>query len=176
MLVRAAAAILLTKLINAILQQPSSSSAWTRLLNFSGACLARPIRGGKSRNLTTLIVKQLRQFELGAETNLDRPYIHPSRRAKSAKNKDEIIAALASAKLEDGDVKGAVRLLCSDEKLAVPNETTFSELGRLHQRAPDDQRSAPSALPTFRRFKSHHQQSEQLYSPFPTGHRPVQMA
>ena len=141
---RPAAAILLTKLINAILQQPSSSSAWTRLLNFSGACLARPIRGGKSRNLTTLIVKQLRQFELGAETNLDRPYIRPSRRAKSAKNKDEIIAALASAKLEDGDVKGAVRLLCSDEKLAVPDETTFSELGRLHPPAPDDRRSAPS--------------------------------
>jgi hypothetical protein len=43
---RPAAAILLTKLMNAVLQQPSSLSAWSRLLNFSGACLARPIRGG----------------------------------------------------------------------------------------------------------------------------------
>jgi hypothetical protein len=86
----------------------------------------------------------LRQFDLGAEMNLDRPYIRPSRPAKSAKHKDEIIAALASAKLEDGDVKGAVRLLCSDEKLAVPGEMTFSELGRLHPPAPDDRRSAPS--------------------------------
>jgi hypothetical protein len=62
----------------------------------------------------------------------------------SVKIKYEIIATLASTRLEDGDVKGAVRLLGSNENLAVPDETTFNELGRLHPPAPDDRRSAPS--------------------------------
>jgi len=51
---------------------------------------------------------------------------------------------LASVKLEDGDVKGAVRLLCSDDRLASPDETTFDELRRLHPTAPSDRRSEPS--------------------------------
>ena len=40
---------------------------------------------------------------------------------------DESIAATASAKLEDGDVKGAVRVLCSDDRLTVPDNTSFAE-------------------------------------------------
>jgi hypothetical protein len=34
----------------------------------STACLAKPNRGGKSRNVTAHIVKQIRQYELGEET------------------------------------------------------------------------------------------------------------
>ena len=141
---RSAADVLLKTLINDILQQPSSASAWSKLLNFPGACLAKPNRGGKSRNLTSLIVKQVRQFELGMDASFDRPYVRPSKRAKLNKNKDELIAALASAKIEDGDIKGAVRLLCSNEELAAQDEKTFNELERLHPPAPVDRRSAPS--------------------------------
>jgi len=47
----------------------------------------------------------------------------------------------AYVKLEDGDVKGAVRLLCSDDRLASPDETIFDELRRLHPAALSDRRS-----------------------------------
>lgn len=57
---------------------------------------------------------------------------------------DEAIARLASVKLEDGDVKGAVRLLCSDDRLAFPDESTFDDLRRLHPTAPPDRRPAPT--------------------------------
>jgi hypothetical protein len=87
-------------------------------------------RGGKSQNLTAHIVKQIRQYELGY--------------AKLIKSDDESIALMASVKLEDGDIKGAVRLLCSDDRLAVPQESTFTELCRLHPVAPIDRRPVPS--------------------------------
>jgi len=56
-----------------------------------------------------------------------------------------MIAAIASAKLENGEVKGAVRLLCLDDKLAAPDSATFIELQRQHPPAPADCHSAPSA-------------------------------
>jgi len=139
---RTAAGNLLQKLIRDVLQCPSSTTNWSKLLGFSSSCLVKPIRGGKSRNLTTAIVKQMRQYELGIEP--DPPSRTPASRTKPTKTNDDTIAAIASAKLEDGDVKGAVRLLCSDDRLAVPDDTTFAELRRLHPPAPADRRPVPS--------------------------------
>ena len=63
---------------------------------------------------------------------------------QTPKTYEETIAGMASAKLEDGDVKGAVRLLCSDDRLATPDASTFKELSGLHPPAPADRRQAPS--------------------------------
>ena len=104
----------------------------------------KPKRGGKSRNLTTSIVKQIRQYELG--TDPDPPSHPPAPSTKSSKTCDQVVAAMASAKLEDGDVKGAVRLLCSDDKLAVPDHSTLAALSRLHPAAPADRRPTPSTV------------------------------
>ena len=67
----------------------------------------------------------------------------PLSRHTPSKSLDESIAAMAAAKLEDGDVKGAVRMLCSDDRLAVPDKATFAELCRLHPPVPTDRRPAP---------------------------------
>ena len=56
---------------------------------------------------------------------------------------------MASVKLEDGDVKGAVRLLCSDDRLAVSDESTFDELRRLHPATPPDRRNCLATLKTL---------------------------
>jgi len=55
------------------------------------------------------------------------------------------VALLASAKLEDGDVEGAVRLLCSDDKLVTPDTFTFNQLSHLHLRNPVDRRPTPTS-------------------------------
>jgi hypothetical protein len=49
--------------------------------------------------------------------------------------------------LKDGDVKGAVRLLCSDDKLAMVNSTTPDELKGLHPSATDDLQPVPIHSP-----------------------------
>jgi len=141
---RPAAANLLQKLIIDVLHHPSTTSRWSKHTNFAASCLVKPSRGGKSRNLTTAIVKQIRQYELCADPEPSN--FTPALRTTPTKTNDEAIAAMASAKLEDGDVKGAVRLLCSDDKLAVADEVTFAELGRLHPSVPTDRRPAPSTV------------------------------
>ena len=106
---RPAAANLLCKLIRDVLQHPSSTTSWSKLLGFSGACFAKPSRGGKSHNLTTYIAKQVQQYDTSTEPITVPLSCHPKQRDKPAKTNDDTLATMASAKLEDGDVKGAVR-------------------------------------------------------------------
>jgi hypothetical protein len=134
------------KLINDVIQHPSSATCWSRLLGFPSACLAKPSRGGKSRNLTTAIINQVQQYQAGIERSPAPSTRRAAQRCKSVKTPEQQIAASAAAKLEDGDVKGAVRILCSDDKLAVVNATTLHELSRLHPSAPLDRRPAPSLV------------------------------
>ncbi len=138
---------LLLKLLNDVLQHPSSSISWSRLLGFPSACLTKPSRGGKSRNLTTTVIKLVNEYE----ANRDQGPAFTTRRVakqRSAKNSEQLIAAMAAVKLEDGDVKGAVRLLCSDDSLAMVNAATLDELRHLHPPAPPDRRSAPACNST----------------------------
>jgi hypothetical protein len=70
---RPAAANMLQKLNRDLLHNPLSTNSWSRLFGFSTACLAKPSRGGKSHNLTTNIVKQIRQYEVGSVSALEVP-------------------------------------------------------------------------------------------------------
>jgi hypothetical protein len=129
---------MLQKLTPESLHNPSSTNSWPRLFGFSTACLAKPSRGEKSHNLTTNIVKQIRQYEVGSVSapEVPRQSSAQSKMSKLTKSCDQQIATMAAAKLEDGDVKGAIRLLCSDDCLAIPDAVTFAELSRLHPPAP----------------------------------------
>ena len=153
---RVCVANLLLKLINDILQHPTSSTCWSRLLGFPSACLAKPARGGKSRNLTSGIIKQVQLYEAGTNQSTVAPTrYHRAVQRRPVRTPEQQIAAMAAAKLEDGDVKGAVRLLCSDDKLAIVNATTMNELSRLHPSTPADRRPVPSiVVPPLQVFPS----------------------
>jgi len=119
---------LVVKLINDVISHRTSVTCWSRLyIGFPSACLAKPSRGGKSRNPTSQIINQVQQYEAGVEISpaLSTRQTAAQRCSTSAKTPEQqIIVATAAAKLEDGDVKGAVRILCSDDKLASFNTTT----------------------------------------------------
>lgn len=147
---RPAVSNLLIKLIQNVLSSSSTEASWSKLLYFSTACLAKPNRGGKSRNLTTNIIKQVRLYDTQVEpssmsSRAPIRHISSTHRLKPLKSPDQIVAMLASAKLEDGDVKGAVRLLCSDDKLITPDTFTFNQLSSLHPRTPEDRRPSPTS-------------------------------
>jgi hypothetical protein len=81
---------------------------------------------------------------------------------------------MAAAKLKDGDAKGAIRLLCSDDRLAIQDAVTFAELSRLHPPAPADRRPAPSTdVPPLRVIRQ--LTSKQPFRRFQTGQQQVQM-
>ena len=92
---------LLQDLIRKTLSDLSSNESWNRLFAFAPACLSRPGRGGKSRNLTSSIIKQARAFETGlVPSTTDSIFINNkhSRVTKQRHSADQIIANRASAK------------------------------------------------------------------------------
>jgi hypothetical protein len=134
---------------------PEERHSWRDLLQFGG-CLAQPVRGGARRNFTSLILGQIDRVEnglaphpisaRGGEAGQARRSGH---RARQLDDIDKAAAHRASVKLEAGDVRGAVRHLCSDESLAPPDATTLRLLRDKHPPRPLDRRPAPalSAVP-----------------------------
>ena len=159
----------LGKLLQDVVDNPLVLQPWQRLLGFANACLVKPVRGGKSRNLTSRILQQCTAFEAGEQVvsvNSDKhsPDAHvsfSSNRSKCKNNKSGSLpknddlenlerkrANRASLKLGDGDVKGAIRTLCSDETIAECNSLSFEKLCALHPAAPTDRRKiqCPSSV------------------------------
>ena len=121
------------------------TSRWGRLFSFAPACFARPGREGKSQNLTSLVKRQIEAFDSGA-SRPDNPLTSVRKHAGTRKgvSEAELVARRPSAKLEEGDVKGAIRLLSSRDTLAPATHATLTSLRALHPSAPFDRRAAPT--------------------------------
>ena len=86
------------------------------------------MRGGHHQSLASHVIKALRDGDdLKGVTNY--PRTGPKR---SVHDPLDILAGRVSAKLEEGDFKGAVRLACSEDRFALPNETTLCILKNEH--------------------------------------------
>lgn len=146
---RAAASLVLEQLLKQVVQNVDSTTAWSRLLHFT-TCLERPKRGGKNHNLTTLVNKQINAFSTNIfATTWTSDASNSSMKTskpKKALNQDELAAKRASIKLEDGDVKGAIRTLSSNDSFAPRNQTTLAALKTLHPPAPPDRRNVPTSI------------------------------
>ena len=88
-----------------------------------------PQRGVQGGSLASLVNKQI-------EAEADLPDVttnpNPKRGRNSFKDPIRSMAVRVSAKLEEGDFKGAVRIASSEETLAPPDDTTFAALQDKH--------------------------------------------
>ena len=151
---RGAAASLLSNLITTVLENRTSLKAWSRLLGFA-TCLSNPPRGGRSRNLTTLLLRQIESYSTESNRAISTSIeIEPKPSTRLLRSRDiakanpsekpEAIAKRASVKLEDGDVRGAIRILSSSETIAPRDAATFETLKTLHPPRPPDRRPSPT--------------------------------
>ena len=58
------------------------------------------------------------------------------------------LADAVAAKMEDGNIRAAVRLLCSNEKPSPLSDATYVKLQDKHPRAPSDRQSSPPIIST----------------------------
>lgn len=148
---RDAAADQLARTLDSVLNTPEDRGAWAALFAFPACCLGQPAeRGGKNRNLTTAVVNQVQRFrEVGVTALEDQEApITTGRRLKRAPlSPDAAAAKRAAAKLDEGDIKGAIRQLCSSDVVAEPSPATRQLLLPKHPPAPADRRApAPDDL------------------------------
>jgi len=141
-------AAVLAKALKGVSDDPEGEGPWLRLFTFPSA-LTRPRRGGVRRNLTTSVQAKLRVFQEGGELEMgdggDRRGGGRGRVEKGGEGEDREAARRASIKVGDRDVRGAVRVLCSDEGGVAPDAASAAQLRDKHPAAPLDRRPPPVA-------------------------------
>ena len=101
------------------------------MLSFGAFTLAQPTRGGRRHNLTTKIKARASDFFTTATKEMDTlftPRADLDRGGRGATGRRQSLAAAVAAKLEDGNIRAAARILCSDDKPVPINQTTLEEL------------------------------------------------
>ena len=126
----------LTILLNNVTRDNNDSDSWRRLLNFGNIMLLAPPRGGKKYNLTTIIKNRLVTDNYNNAINkICKTHV---------KNHLASLTASVEVKIEDGNIKAALRLLSSEDKQAEDNDTTISALKARHPQAASDRKFSPS--------------------------------
>lgn len=125
---RPACCDLLSEILNSIVNNFTNFSHWCKLFNFTSATLLVPAKQGKPVGVAKLVKERaltalhshMAAEPLHGKPNGFRPW------------NDVALAAAVSSKIEDGNIKAAVRLLCSEDKLAEPSNDTLLALQSKH--------------------------------------------
>lgn len=129
------------ELLRQCTNQPNSLKAWTDLLNFGRDVLIQPSRGGRRHNLASVIKKRTVE-----PANLDHDMV--THTAVKKPDAATLLANAVSAKIEDGNLRAAIRIMCSEDKPAPSSDNVYAQLLDKHP-APSSERSPmPDPQPT----------------------------
>jgi hypothetical protein len=120
----------LKELLLHVAANPDDTQRWLRLLLFPFLCLKQPERGGKRKrkSLASLVIANIGSFNTSASAAA---LIAPPKKTQRHTKKPagiEQLARLVADKIDEGDVKGAVRLTCSDATVAPFDQATYEKL------------------------------------------------
>jgi hypothetical protein len=132
---------MMSKLINKVNTDSDNLESWTSLLNFGKCVLRKPARTGKRHNLANIIKKRT-SSDLGLGTPIDDPPTCQEPRSRK-RDAESVLAAAVTAKIEDGNIKAAIKILCSDDKPAADSEETYIKLLERHPAPPPGRGPAP---------------------------------
>jgi len=140
---RIACASHLASLLRQVVSHPDTAVNWQALFNWTGFVLSAPRRAGKRHNVASTIKKRVADFTASeSPAYADRPM---SQTANSKRDSSHLARAVA-AKLEDGNLKAAVRLLVSDEAPVMPSAESLAKLKEKHPPGTLDSTSLPAPL------------------------------
>lgn len=129
---RFACARSLTDILQSINSNPSGTEQWRQLLWFASNILTQPERAGRRRNLANLVKRRIENHEMLRTKDEEEREEGGSGRRPSAK--DRRLAAVG-AKLEEGNIRAATRILCSQD---CPVIATQESLAAMQERHPKD--------------------------------------
>ena len=127
---RPACATLLSTLLNKVTTNANDLTAWNDLFLFASRILHKPARTGKRHNLTSIIKKRTADGYINPSDEQGKPGNNEAKGRR--RNAEELLAAAVAAKIEDGNIKAAVRLMSSEEKPATDIDSTYIKLLERH--------------------------------------------
>jgi hypothetical protein len=136
---RPACATHLASLITKVIASPNDLETWSSLLHFGANILQKPVRTGSRHNLASIIMRRTGEAKPTDQRSA------PSAPHRKKRDANELLAAAVTAKIEDGNIKAAVRILCSEEKPATDTDATYIKLLERHPAPPRDRKPASPA-------------------------------
>jgi len=115
----------------AIVARPADGDNWVSLFSWSSHILQTPKRGGKRHNLTNVVKKRISEFP---SRDKSLPRAEGSSGLHSTSSSAMFPPAIRS-KLEDGNLRAAIRLLSSDDTPALPSADNLARLQEKHPQA-----------------------------------------
>src|SRR5207244_31322 len=103
---------------------PLDIAEWSSLLKYGQEILIAPPRAGKRVSLPNIIKKRITSYI----NRTVMPQSVPTGKARPYRKDMDSLSSIIRSKIEDGNIKAAVRILCSDVSLAVDNEETLRSL------------------------------------------------
>jgi hypothetical protein len=117
---------------------------WHDILGWPKAILFSPKRGGKRHNVASEIKKRISSWT--SVTGAQHPLSHVVA-TDSSHRRSPSLAEAVSAKIEDGNIKAAIRIISSDEQLVLPSVDTLAALQAKHPAARQDSVHIPDPQP-----------------------------
>ena len=127
----------------------ASPLSWGRLLSFCYWGVRLPDSGDDSGGRKVSLATKVRSQVLSFMENVTLPAPVNTPKVRAGKSTEIQLKKRVSAKLCDGDVRGAVRLLTSEEDQAPQNDQTYALLADKHPPAPGDLSLPPPAEDDF---------------------------
>lgn len=130
-----------------LINTTNSDISWIRLFCLPTYCLHAP---KSDKNITTTIKERIKIFSSTSDP-LSLSNVSTVSSKKSATNKS--LKRCVSAKLSDGDIRAASRMISTDDSFAPFDKSTLTQLESKHPSRPSDRRDFPlgsdSANPTI---------------------------
>jgi hypothetical protein len=141
---RSVCATHLAGLFNRVVSNSTDIERWHDILGWPKAILFSPKRGGKRHNVASEIKKRISSWTsvIGAQHPLSHVVATDSSHRRSPS-----LAEAVSAKIEDGNIKAAIRIISSDEQLVLPSVDTLAALQGKHPAARQDSVHIPDPQP-----------------------------
>ena len=110
----------------------NSIDSWVKLLRFPAFCLHKSKRAGRNnRSLASIIKDRITNFFANPYQQISDSCQRSALRLKTPSN-ESFRTNLVKKKVEIGDIKGAIRIISSDEGLTPPSEAVFESLRSKH--------------------------------------------
>ena len=107
-------------------------ASWDKLFNFAPNILLNPPKASSRSSLTEIIKSRITGSTV------------PSRQSSTLQKRGSFdLAKAVTSKVEDGNIKAALRLLCSDDRPADSSDAVLAAMQARHPPAPFDKVSAP---------------------------------
>jgi len=137
---------LLLQIIGRVVSKPTDKAAWNELLHFAPVILAKPKRGGANRNLSNIINRHVASWSSDLQPTVQAHHRHENTRSANKSTEDRKLAAAVTKKLEAGNFKAAIRIICSSDSAWCRRSCTMrsSSLSVKKHRSTAVERSCPS--------------------------------